>query len=277
VVYSGNNSVANAADTLQQKIIVFKKIILMNQHIELLANKAWGEFNNKVHEPYIVNPSCPILYFGNFPEYLKSSCKIVTVGLNPSDVEFTDNGNTSVDLRFRGSSETNMADYCNALNNYFEYNPYNKWFSSYENILNGLNASYYQCADKKNRALHTDICSCLATNPTWSKLNNEVKKELQTTGKALWSELILLLKPHIVLIAVPKGILDTLPLRDEIQNISPAQGITQYANLGKVDFEENYSPIIVVGRTRNMPFGAITKEDKKTIGKKILEHFYLTK
>lgn len=248
--------------------------MMMNTKLEHLAQQVWQEYNLN-NASYIIKPSCPVLYFGNANEYQESACKIVTVGLNPSGVEFVNGGQTSVDLRFRGSSDTNMEAYCDALNRYFEYNPYRKWFSSYENILQGLDASFWD-KGKKNRALHTDICSTLATSPTWSKLKNDEKQSLQEKGKKAWLELIMVLRPDAILIAVHQDILKTLPLRKKGQNISPSSGITQSSILKRADFTDNYSPIVVVGRTRNVPFGSICKDHKMMIGKRILEHFYST-
>ncbi|NJQ98564.1 MAG: hypothetical protein HC784_15180 [Hydrococcus sp. CSU_1_8] len=95
-------------------------------------------------------------------------------------------------------------DYAAALNSYFECNPYKSWFSSYEPILEGINASYYSSSNQINRAIQTDICSPIATEPTWTKLSGDTHEELFNVGFQLWQELIGILKPDIILISIAR-------------------------------------------------------------------------
>lgn len=53
-----------------------------------LIAKTFNYFNQFKNEKVIVNPSIPILYFGDLDQYLKSPIKIITVGKNPSNNEF---------------------------------------------------------------------------------------------------------------------------------------------------------------------------------------------
>ena len=46
------------------------------------------EHHQLSNQNFIVKPSLPILYFGDLNEYFNSEIKIVTVALNPSDMEF---------------------------------------------------------------------------------------------------------------------------------------------------------------------------------------------
>lgn len=127
----------------------------------------------------ITNPSIPILYFGDYPSYNKSEIKIITVGLNPSHREFPIEDRF---LRFRkaekNSKNCNLTHleiqrFLDSLNDYYKDEPYSKWFGCFESMLNGLSASYYD-NEYPNRVLHTDICSPLATDITWSKLNDSI-------------------------------------------------------------------------------------------------------
>lgn len=60
--------------------------------------------------------------------------------------------------------------YLASLDAYFRTAPYTGWFNpSFEPLLRGLGASYYEAAPSV--ALHTDLCSPLATDPTWSRLD----------------------------------------------------------------------------------------------------------
>jgi len=141
----------------------------------------------------------PIHLFGDRPAYEASTLRVVTVGLNPSDREFRSNDTTAVSATFR------FPDYDGtekglelALNNYFKRNPYNAWFKgSFGAVLQSFDASFYPGA--KNTAIHTDICSPWATIPTWSKLLDSERKELEKEGHALWKKLILDLQPDVIL------------------------------------------------------------------------------
>jgi hypothetical protein len=137
--------------------------------------------------------------------YERSTLRVVTVGLNPSDREFRANDQAPFSTNFR------FPDYCGtseslarALNNYFNYNPYDAWFkASFAAVLESFAASFYPGA--KNTAIHTDICSPWATSPTWSKLPNEVKTELEHEGLQLWHTLMEELEPHVILFSASPG------------------------------------------------------------------------
>ena len=63
-------------------------------------------------------------------------------------------------------------------------------------MLNGMGASY--CKGQPSTALHTDICSPIATDPTWSCLDPEQQKALKKDGRPLWHSLLELLRPEVV-------------------------------------------------------------------------------
>lgn len=50
--------------------------------------------------------------------------------------------------------------------------------------------------------LHTDICSPIATDPTWSRLSDSDRAALEVHGPALWYGLVEELNPHIVVLSV---------------------------------------------------------------------------
>jgi hypothetical protein len=144
-------------------------------------------------------PILPIHWFGNRPAYEASSLRVVTVGLNPSDREFRPNDATPVskDFRFPDYDGTDKGLEL-ALNSYFKRNPYNAWFKGiFGAVLHSFDASFYEGA--KNTAIHIDICSPWATIPTWSKLSENVRQELETEGRALWKNLIAELQPDVIL------------------------------------------------------------------------------
>jgi hypothetical protein len=150
-------------------------------------------------------PILPIHWFGNRPAYEASSLRVVTVGLNPSDREFRPNDATPVskDFRFPDYDGTDKGLEL-ALNNYFKRNPYGSWFKgSFGAVLQSFEASFY--AEAKNTAIHTDICSPWASIPTWSKLSENMRQELEAEGQALWKKLIVELQPDVILFSSSPG------------------------------------------------------------------------
>lgn len=254
----------------------------MTLTITNLAQKAWDEYEKRREEKpkgLVIAGICPILYFGDYCAYQKSSIKIVTVGLNPSGAEFMAGKGATyrIDHRFKGASKCppDYDGYLQSLNEYFycERNPYSSWFSSFEHILKGMGASYYPI-DGTHRVVHTDICSPLATAPTWSsitKKDSEEKSELQRSGRDLWCKLIEELKPNIILISVagkylPECTVDKTP-------IFQGSGEKQIVKSGIFKLP-NHSALIIIGRTVNKPFGAIGEKDKICLGKKIMEYYH---
>ena len=106
--------------------------------------RAWGAFGHAAALPSRVSPSVPILFFGNVHAYFSSRMRVLTVGLNPSLHEFP------ADSPFRrfplaeGITVSEPDRYLDALAAYFRTDPYRSWFSAFEPLLNGLEASYYE-------------------------------------------------------------------------------------------------------------------------------------
>jgi hypothetical protein len=163
----------------------------------------------------IINPSAPVLFFGDCTAYQKSPLRIATVGLNPSWREFPVGKSFS---RFSGADSAHIPTYLTSLERYFRTNPYKQWFNSYENVLCGLDASYY--GEKPNTVLHTDIGSVLPTKPTWSDLGHNDQKSIADVGVPLWHRLIAYLQPQIILWSTAKIWLDRLNL-NRIKHIAP--------------------------------------------------------
>ena len=168
-----------------------------------LGNKvkeAWRAFGRAAALPSHVSPSIPILFFGNLQAYCTSKTRVLTVGLNPSLHEFP------ADSPFRrfplaeGVTVSEPGRYLDALSAYFRTEPYRGWFSAFGPLLNGLEASYYE--GQASTVLHTDICSPVATNPTWSGLDPSVQKYLERDGNPLWHSLLRVLRPQMVIISV---------------------------------------------------------------------------
>ena len=185
----------------------------MDKKLSLLFEKFIDDFLNKndnaLCNKHIVKNSIPIVYFGNLEKYKRSKRKIVTIGLNPSNNEFAEKRFEIIDFK-NGSRKDNIASLHNTLNRYFEVNPYNKWFYNGEYVLNVLGATYYKNQiydmgfENYDTAVHIDIYSSIATDPTWGKLDAGVKNELQNI--TLFKELLQYLNPDVILVSVNRDI-----------------------------------------------------------------------
>jgi hypothetical protein len=248
--------------------------------MDTLIKECWRIFNKFKTEDFIVKPSIPILFFGDTEKYFRSKVKVVTVGLNPSKSEFPEDERF---LRFPKVKEIyldlfhgkNYDKYLSALNNYFRIKPYKKWFDSFEAILNGLNCSYY--GKQGNTALHTDLCSPLATDPTWSKLPKKHQAKLELEGTRLWHSLIKFLSPDVIIISVAEKHLGKIefPKLEKWSSIYTVQRRNPYEiKMSKIKIKEDYISIIIFGRAANTPFGLISTKDKKKIGLFLWRYFY---
>jgi len=169
-----------------------------------LVAKAWRAFECSTVPPR-VDPSIPVLFFGDLEAYCKSQLRVVTVGLNPSAKEFPKLPDASPFHRFPLAEDITpdeRARYIDALSAYFCSNPYMGWFSAFEPMLCGMGASYY--AGQPSTALHTDICSPVATDPTWNGLSRDEQESLKAKGVSLWHELLEALCPNVVAISIGK-------------------------------------------------------------------------
>ena len=216
----------------------------------------------------------PIKWFGDRKAYQESETKIITVGLNPSDKEFRekDGDPYTSQLRFPDYINGNNASLEKALNSYFKKNPYRRWFNGgFEYILNGMDASYYS-GKGTNRALHTDICSPWATDPTWMKLSSSVKKGLLAEGFPIWKQLVNELSPDVILFSIPQEYVKLLkvdPL-NELCRITTTKSGDQRNKPVIIQKGMYGNSIAIFGRTRNLPFGSLGKEQKKKLGKQII-------
>ena len=170
--------------------------------LDEVVSGVWSTFGQASGLPSRVSPSMPILFFGDLHAYFSSRVRVLSVGLNPSLYEFP------ADSPFRrfplaeGVTLREPEPYLDALSAYFRTDPYRSWFSAFEPMLNGLGASFYE--GKPSTALHTDICSPVATDPTWSRLDRDEQKALEKEGGPLWHGLLEVLQPQIVTLSVAK-------------------------------------------------------------------------
>lgn len=249
--------------------------------LDALGARAWDIHRRAEAEAleHLVRPSVPILFFGDSEGYLASRVRVLTVGLNPSLAEFPTADPLS---RFEyagpvdGSPDINLSAYLKSLNEYFRLNPYRKWFDpSFEPMLNGAGASYYQGRDAT--VLHTDFCTPLATDPTWSRLKPHECEVLREGGSRLWHDLIDALEPDLVLVSIQRALAETIrfPLVEDLGTVFELDGPKRarpYRLEAARRFVGNSKvAVFAFGQAANTPFGSVSANDKLLMGARLRE------
>ena len=157
-------------------------------------------FDRVSDQRWCITPAVPILFFGDLEAYRASPLRVLTVGLNPSFHEFPAEQPFQRFPELEGERDPEPSRYLDALSAYFDACPYSAWFDTFKPLLEGMEASFY--GDRASMALHTDICSPVATDPTWTKLDEASRKFLQSDGGPLWHMLLGALRPQIVALSV---------------------------------------------------------------------------
>jgi len=248
-----------------------------------LVRESWRIYNQFENQPFLVKPSIPILFFGNSNKYFSSGLRVITLGLNPSKIEFPEANRF---LRFEKAHNIYPKilagdfydEYLQSLNGYFQNppnHPYVSWFSSFEHLLRGLNCSYYGQAP--NTALHTDLCSPLATDPTWSNLDMDARDRLIDSGPTLWHRLVKRLSPDLIVASIARKHLDRIafPWVDGWSVVHTVERSNPYhVELRRLSVSEGKCTSLVFGRAANTPFWTISNEDKERIGISLKEYVY---
>lgn len=78
---------------------------MIDAQLRGLVDTAWDSYTRlrDADACYLVQPSVPILFFGDLQRYLASPVRVVTVGLNPSRLEFPADDTFSGSLMCRTS------------------------------------------------------------------------------------------------------------------------------------------------------------------------------
>ncbi len=135
----------------------------------------------------IIEWACPVPYFGRL-----SCARIATVGINPSNKEFVaDDGaallkerarlptRRSLDLTSWGAADHEaLRNILSACEEYFDVNPYGRWFGVLERLLIALDASYYGTGAS---ACHIDVVP-FATHAKWGELPRAAQADLLRMG-----------------------------------------------------------------------------------------------
>ena len=238
--------------------------------VELLADRAWqhlAEARDRL--PSVVPEVCaPVLYFGDLAAYRTSPLRVVTVGLNPSDREFPAGTPWS---RFPGA-ETRES-YLGSLNAYFREDPLRGWFSSWREVLHGLDGCFW--SHSPSTVLHTDLCSVVPTSPTWSRLRRSVQADLMQRGVPLWHDLVAELRPHVIVTSVAYRHLDLIdfPATSKWTPVHTVERTNPYVVEARaVALPDRFSSLLVRGRAANTPFGSVKNVDRHAIGRSIRQH-----
>ena len=227
---------------------------------------------------WMVTPGVPVVFFGDIHGFQASRPRVVTVGLNPSLQEFPKNAPFK---RFSGADSDDECSYIYALSSYFRNRPYRSWFASYEQALQGMGVSYY--GGTGNIALHTDICSVLPTDPTWSRLDDSIRRQLCKEGVPLWHRLIEYLEPDIILQSTARKWLNLVqfaPLnrwerihkfrltKDGKQRKSPVELKAMWYRLSN-----DKRVFIAHAQPAQTPLGTLGDKQKRQAGKIVKEHW----
>ncbi len=250
-------------------------MIMPNPELCGLVRDAWNVHALFAAEPFLVRPSIPILFFGDSERYFASSLKVVTVGLNPSGAEFPEANRflrfSSARGLYPGLHEARfVSTYLQTLNEYFQEppgQPYRRWFHSLEPLLNGLDCSFYGTA--LHTALHTDICSPLATSPTWNGLSPQHQLRLMESGTRLWHSLIEWLSPDLIIASVARSHLGRIAFVREggwrVIRTIPQKNPYQ-VEVSDLRLPGGKLCRLVFGKAANVPFGTVSNIDKGKIG-----------
>ena len=243
-----------------------------------LYQKTFKHYDNFKDDDKIVGGH-PILFFGDLEKYFESVKKVVTIGINPSFNEFKEN-------RFRKNIKTPYSleqSLCNYFRRDKGRNPYTEWFDNYNKYLREFRCTFYNIPSYPNRVIHTDICSPLATNPTWSEIEKRLKDDLFNEGFEIWKDLITELEPDFLVMACPVKIL----LKEKLFNLLDVKEIDciqtiidrkdgnprKPQNIFKLTFNSisinNFSTKLIFGSPSiEVPFGSISNDDIKSMGQK---------
>lgn len=213
---------------------------------------------------------CPVPCFGDL-----STARVATVGINPSNREFVDGNGTQLTgsqmrlptlqsfglTRWSEATSHHLQQIIRACQNYFRGNPYDRWFNFLEQVVSGLEATYYKLAPT---ACHLDLVP-YATTSKWGTLTSFQRQELlDATGDALG----LLLENSSVRLLILNGrsVVDNferiadVSLDKAIRNdwglhrVSgrPVQGIAYFGQVSEIGGVQLSQSITVAGYNHNL-------------------------
>lgn len=258
----------------------------MDKKLSQIIEMSWELFNKYryIDNSLIVDPSIPILWFGDLEAYEESpeGERVITFAINPSSDEFRLTKKEEFNfVRFKEGkkiyskdsfSDSDMKIFKDTLNNYYKDEPYKKWFKWLESPLNCVNASYggkLKNGDFSNTAIHIDLCP-LATSLKWGDVPKNIQKALIMDSEIILSNLIDYLKPNKILASMAQKKLENVFGKATIE-----KKLKKDYSDGKGGFIKKYDyngiDLIVGKNMRGTPFGGMAKEFIEDSIKKCLD------
>jgi hypothetical protein len=130
-----------------------------------------------------------------------------------------------------------------------------------------MGASFYDGGE--NTALHTDLCSPLATDPTWRRLPASTRADLAAEGRPLWHELARALAPDLIIASIATAELDgiTFPrLGDWRVVYTVERGSPLPVRAVKLEIVPGKATLLAFGQAAQTPFGTVSRHQRRLIG-----------
>lgn len=206
----------------------------------------------------------PIMWFGDYDSYITSKKRIVTIAINPSEVEFKENRFVKYD-----PNNHSNASYIRALNEYFKNKPYTQWFKHYEDALNGMEASYggeMSVGNYSNTALHIDYDAPIATAPTWASLLNDDRNKLHKHYSVFFKELVSFLNPDVILVSLATEKLTSIVNEFNFKHVETLlkSNLSDLA-ISKIFNSDGGKRVLIAGRNYGTPMSSLTKSERQSI------------
>ncbi len=127
----------------------------------------------------------------------------------------------------------------------------------------------------QNLALHTDICSPIATNPRCGKLG-DFRTLLEIEGVVLWHKLVQWLRPDIILVSVARAYLRNIRfprIRDwdvlyRLDRANPYDVLVSEIEVG-----QGRRASLIFGKAAQLPFGTVSAAVTREIGAAIAKRY----
>lgn len=147
----------------------------------------------------------PVPYFGAAP-----SSVVATVGINPSSLEFLDEGGHELDgnarrlptlrslglQRWADADSRHLRRVVSSCGAYFNGQPYERWFGVLERVLSPSGITYY---GPEPSAAHLDLVA-FATRQKWSSLPFQERRRLLASTSAPFAMLIRFMSARVLVL-----------------------------------------------------------------------------
>lgn len=145
----------------------------------------------------VISWGCPVPVFGNL-----NRSTIATLGINPSNLEFVDEQGNELEgearrfhtlnslglASWRSADATHLRVLLQSFDEYFDRNPYDRWFKKLDAVLSGAGATFYgeSRVSLPNFALDRFACHLdlvpYATRSKWTDLTSRQRESLLRFG-----------------------------------------------------------------------------------------------